>query len=285
MRNKKNLIDLNQPWKFRTGDNLSWAAKDFNDTAWGTIKPTDCWENQGYTNYDGYAWYRIRVMIPASLKKDALVKDSIQFVLGKIDDCDQVFLNGELMGENGKSIRQKVMPSVAFIKVEGIWSLNRRYVLSANDPRILWDQENMIAVRVYDQDGAGGMFSKPFEIAMVGLKDYIKFDFTSTGFVYTGDSMLSKKITIKNTSGKDDFKGVLTIEVLSRENENLISTMKADMDLLKNSNSDFSFPIISDRRKPSYASITFRETNSGQTVSEVLEIPYILTPEPKKNQK
>ena len=63
---QKNLIDLNQLWKFKTGDDLSWAAKDFNDTTWNTIKPTDWWENQGYTNYDGYAWYRIKVLIPAS---------------------------------------------------------------------------------------------------------------------------------------------------------------------------------------------------------------------------
>ena len=281
----QSLIDLNQPWKFKTGDSLAWAAKDFNDASWDTINPNDWWENQGYTGYDGYAWYRIRMVIPSSLKQDALVKDSIQLVLGKIDDCDQVYLNGELIGENGKSILQKEMQSDDFIKVEGVWSMSRRYVLPVNDPRILWDKENVIAVRAYDQHGAGGMFSKPFEIAMVGLRDYVKFDFTSTGFEYTGDSLLSKKITILNNSGKDDFKGILTIKVISRDNGNLISGIKADMDLLKNSKNDYSFSIVSDQSKPSYAAVTFREMNSGQTVSEFLEIPYILTPKPPKDPR
>jgi alpha-galactosidase len=246
---KDNLIDLNRPWKFKTGDSLSWAAQDYNDNKWDTINPTEIWENQGYKNYNGYAWYRVKVIIPASLKQNGLVKDSIRFSLGKIDDCDQVFLNGEMIGENGKSILQKEIPSDAFIKVEGVWSMNRRYVLNVNDPRILWDKENVIAVRSYDQQGAGGMFSKPFEISMVGLKDYVKFDFTSNGFVYTGDSMISKKINIKNISGKDDFKGILTVDVFSRENGNLVSGMKADMVLLKNSNNDFSsmlFPAKAD---------------------------------------
>jgi alpha-galactosidase len=282
---QKNLVDLNQPWKFKTGDSLSWAGKDFNDASWDTISPSDWWENQGYTGYDGFAWYRIKIIIPVSLKQNALVKDSIQFLMGKIDDCDQVFLNGEIIGENGKSILQKMTPSGEFIKVEGVWSMNRRYVLPVNDPRILWDQENVIAVRAYDQHGAGGMFSKPFEISMVGLKDYVKFDFTTTGFIYNGDSMLSKKITIQNISGKEDFQGVLSIEVFSRENENMVSRTKADMDLLRNSKSDFSFSVVSDLSKPSYASVTFRERNSGQTVSSQLEIPYILTPKPTKEPR
>jgi len=282
---QKNLMDLNQSWKFRTGDSLSWAAKDFNDASWDTIKPNDWWENQGYTGYDGYAWYRIKIVIPGSLRKNTIVKDSLRFLLGKIDDCDQVFLNGELIGENGKSILQKVLPADDFIKVEGVWSMNRRYVLPADDPRILWDQENVIAVRAYDQHGAGGMFSKPFEIAMVGLNDYVKIDFTSTGFTYTGDSMLSKTITLQNVSGKYDFQGVLTIDVFSRENKNQITKMEADMNLLKNTKSDFSFSIVSDLRKPCYACITFREKTDGQSVSEVLEIPYILTPKPPKEPK
>jgi hypothetical protein len=274
------MIDLNQPWKFMKGDNLAWAAKNFDDTSWDTIKPTDWWENQGYSDYDGFGWYRIKCVIPSSLQKDALVKDSIQFLLGKIDDCDQVFLNGEIIGENGKTIFRKEAPSDVFIKVEGVWSLNRRYVLPADDPRILWDEVNVIAVRTYDQHGAGGMFSKPFTVSMVGLKDYVKFDFTSTGFIYSGDSMISKNITLENISGTYNFNGDLTIDVISMENENLITKTEADMDLIKQSKSDFTFSVTTYLGQSLYACITFRERTHGQSVSEILEIPYILTPQP-----
>jgi alpha-galactosidase len=282
---QKDQIDLNQSWKFKTGDSISWAAVDFNDHSWDSIKPFDWWENQGYTNYDGFAWYRIRVFIPASIKQNAPVNDSIEFLLGKIDDCDQVFLNGEIIGENGKTLLKKEFPSDAFTRAEGVWSLGRRYVLPADDPRIRWDQENVIAVRVYDQHGLGGMFSKPFMVSMVGLKDYVRFDVTSSGFIYSGDSVISKTITIQNTSGKNDFQGVLTIDVFSRGNENLVSKTEADMDLLKNTKSEFTFRVVSDLSKPVYASITFREKAHGQTVTEFLEIPYILTPKPPREPR
>jgi hypothetical protein len=33
----KATFALNGPWRFRTGDNLAWAAANFDDSAWGTM--------------------------------------------------------------------------------------------------------------------------------------------------------------------------------------------------------------------------------------------------------
>jgi alpha-galactosidase len=275
---ENSAIKLDSAWKFKTGNDLAWAAKDFDDSSWDTIHPTDWWENQGYKNLDGYAWYRTRVIIPSSLKDVEYFKDSIQFLLGKIDDCDQVFLNGSLIGENGRSILTNQPPTDEFIKLRDIWSLPRWYVLPASDPRILWDQENVIAVRAYDQQGLGGMFSKPFEIAMTGLQDYIKFDLTSTGFDYTGDSIVSKKIILKNVSGKLEFKGILSVRIISRENQNLISEQTAELNFAPGATHDFTFTVSEGLKKPVYAMITFTDNASGDMVSEELGLPYILTP-------
>jgi len=67
-------IDLNIPWKFHTGDDIGWAAPAFDDSKWEKIDPSKVWEEQGYEGYDGFAWYRIRVVIPGSLISNAFIK-------------------------------------------------------------------------------------------------------------------------------------------------------------------------------------------------------------------
>ncbi len=62
---------LKSEWKFKTGDNSSWAWPEYDDSAWETIKAGIDWENQGYGTYDGFAWYRQKIFIPGDLKKQA----------------------------------------------------------------------------------------------------------------------------------------------------------------------------------------------------------------------
>jgi len=137
----ENKLDLSVQWKFHIGDDISWSGVSFDDAKWDLIKPTDNWENQGYKNLDGFAWYRIRIIIPRSLIYNAYIKDSLQIKLGKIDDYDQVFLNGELIGENAKVMPVNTEPRPDFFKGPSQWDVSRRYVLAANDARIHWDKE------------------------------------------------------------------------------------------------------------------------------------------------
>ena len=57
-------------WKFQTGDNTEWANTNFDDSKWPTITAGTNWESQGYSTYDGFAWYRQTIIIPSKLKKD-----------------------------------------------------------------------------------------------------------------------------------------------------------------------------------------------------------------------
>ena len=133
--------------------------------------------------------------------------------------------------------------------MRGKWDVPRRYVLSVQDPRIRWDQENTIAVRVYDQDGAGGMFSSPFSIGMVGLKDYIAIDITGGTFEIRGDTFYSKIISIKNVS-KKDYSGILTIDVRSYQNGNHIFKADTLLALKGGSSADLNFSLRTNMRKP-----------------------------------
>src|SRR5690349_13648541 len=87
--------------RFHTGDDPSWSASSFNDKDWPLIKAGQNWEPQGFDKYDGYAWYRFHILLPVGLKENAWWKDSIRLFLAKIDDADEVYLNGKLVAKHG----------------------------------------------------------------------------------------------------------------------------------------------------------------------------------------
>lgn len=154
-------------WKFQPGDNLEWLKPRFDDSAWKPIKAGESWESQGYGRYDGYAWYRVKFTLPANIQKRN-TPNAINFLLGRIDDCDQVFLNGRLLGQNGVTCediaRNATTATTTDLSKSGSAG-NRNYILEQNDPRMLWGKENTLAVRVYDAGGNGGILSPAYVIA------------------------------------------------------------------------------------------------------------------------
>jgi hypothetical protein len=173
----KDILTIRDAWKFKTGDNLEWAEPGFNDSQWDTLTARLFWERQGYPGYDGYAWYRKSVFIPSYLKKNSFFGDTLQFVLGLIDDTDQTFLNGQPLGSNGQSISE---PQSEFQQsFEGdqlAYSYYRVYKIPADDPRILWDQNNVLAIRVHDHGGNGGLFNPEPSVSMIDLKEFIDIE-------------------------------------------------------------------------------------------------------------
>ena len=271
---------LNTGWKFKTGDAAAWATSSFDDSSWATIDPKKNWDGQGYEGYIGFAWYRCKTLIRSSLKDQGNANDSLKIILGKIDDCDQVFLNGELIGENGRTISGKPRPSDGFIRETGTWDLDRRYILAANDPRIKWNGENLIAVRCYNQNGPGGMFGKPFEISMTNLRDKLKIDFTSGAFAFCGDSMIAKIISVINLTGTERFQGELAIEAFRCDNGIPIFSERSILDLAPHATIGKSVAFRKNPAVPAILKVSFTETITGKTISEEVEIPYILTPKP-----
>jgi len=89
-------IQLKDGWKFSATDNMNYSKTDYNDSQWQNISVGKNWDDQGYEDLDGFAWYRIRVFIPSSLKENSVLKDSIKIYLGKIDDYDQAYINGQI---------------------------------------------------------------------------------------------------------------------------------------------------------------------------------------------
>jgi hypothetical protein len=283
--NKKNItsIDLDKSWKFKTGDEATWSKPDADDSRWDSITTEKKWEDQGYANYDGYGWYRIKVIIPAALKESAYLKDSLKFFLGKIDDCDQFFLNGALIGENNKITSVATVDSI-FSKQQGFYATDRNYVLSVNNPNILWDKENILAVRVFDHGGGGGMYSPHLHIQMMDIREKIIIDKTSNAFKLEGEN-ISKLYIIKNTSSIE-LKGSFTITAKLDETQAVLFHLDDKLDLKPGESKEFP---VSFKASPDASTINFvfAHNDSKITIETSEEAPYILTPksgdEPKIN--
>lgn len=153
-------IDLSGEWRFRKNDSLEWAQPEWPDQKWETIQVPAYWEKQGH-NYDGIAWYRKTVTIPQSLSDSKLI-----LMLGQIDNIDEVYLNGTLIGRTGV-FPEKDDPGLT----RGFRGVERAYFVPPGVIR--FGKPNTIAIRVLDVHGVGGIY-----LGYVGFttrKDYLKY--------------------------------------------------------------------------------------------------------------
>lgn len=88
-------VAISAPWRFHTGDNPQWAASDFDDSQWPLLHTGKSWTDQGYPDYYGYAWYRIRVRLPANSAPLAIE-------IGQIYTSADVYVDGRLAGTIGR---------------------------------------------------------------------------------------------------------------------------------------------------------------------------------------
>lgn len=139
-------------WQFKKGDSEKWIDPSFDDRSWDQIFVPAYWETQGYPEYDGVGWYRLHFKISAELAKETLV-----LVLGRIDDLDETYVNGEEIGRTGR-IRSNPRRS----NLDGEYREFRAYTISAGVLKASTD--NVIAVRVYDGGGPGGIYEGPIGI-------------------------------------------------------------------------------------------------------------------------
>ncbi|MEI6501432.1 MAG: sugar-binding domain-containing protein, partial [Armatimonadota bacterium] len=153
-------------WLFRTdpaavGEKEGWQATPLPDTEWRALQVPGGWEEQGitdprpgeaprpkngmpYSDYDGVGWYRLHVIVPAGW-----AGQDLQLLLGSVDDEDRTFFNGELVGATPDQ-----RPGAAPLAGPPVGVLRRYNVPAA---LVQAGAENVIAVRVTDGGGPGGM--------------------------------------------------------------------------------------------------------------------------------
>ncbi len=155
------LIHISGFWKFNSGDNLLWATPDFNDSEWDSLIVPCFWEHQGYSDLDGFAWYRKEIHIPGKYTSSELI-----LAAGKINDVDEVYFNGILIGRTGS-----IEPLKDTIDGISTWRIERFYRIPHD--LIRYDQPNTIAVRIFDAMRTGGIWYGP--LGLTTLSAYEKY--------------------------------------------------------------------------------------------------------------
>jgi sialate O-acetylesterase len=123
---------LDTVYNFDPGMKEKWYLSETDVTKWKEIQAPMIWESAGYQNLDGVAWYRLGITLSA---KD--VEGKVTLSLGPIDDNDETYVNGKLVGKTSK------------------YDFPRQYTI---EPGVLKEGKNIICVRVIDTGGGGGFW-------------------------------------------------------------------------------------------------------------------------------
>ncbi|QIL76895.1 9-O-acetylesterase [Hymenobacter sp. HDW8] len=120
----------------------SWTDPAYTPTSWPTMQLPGLWEDQPehpeLRGFDGIIWLRREVTLPATVAGQPLTLS-----LAQIDDRDSTWFNGVLVGStNG-------------------YTQPRGYTVPGTAVRA---GRNVIAVRVVDTGGGGGIWGKPEEL-------------------------------------------------------------------------------------------------------------------------
>ena len=140
--------DLAGRWRFHPGDDPAWASPAFDDARWDVVTVPGRWETQGYPDLDGYAWYRTTFTL-----KDPDDGPHV-LVLGRIDDLDEVWVDGVRVGGTGDLDARHVQGDE--------WQRLRVYPLPESLLRAR--ATHTLAVRVYDGLIGGGIYEGPVGI-------------------------------------------------------------------------------------------------------------------------
>jgi len=131
-------FETNDPGS-RPSSSLSGPAVD--TSIWRVMRLPNKWEDAGLPGFDGVAWFRREFDLPANWAgREASLH------LGAIDDADSTWVNGRLIGNTSS------------------WNTPRVYSIPAGT---LKPGRNVIAVRVLDTGGGGGLWGGTDAIRLV----------------------------------------------------------------------------------------------------------------------
>ncbi|WP_420149418.1 sialate O-acetylesterase [Spirosoma sp.] len=135
------LIQAQQGTLPSADEEKTWANADLNDASWKTIAMPGDWEWRGLPTFDGVVWLRQEVVIPEGSKLQTIVLH-----MGPVDDGDSTFVNGQFVGSRkGAAAREYHLP-------DGLLKTGR----------------NVIAVRIADRGGAGGLMGQEDQYYLSG---------------------------------------------------------------------------------------------------------------------
>jgi len=135
----RSVATVPMKWKFKLDfaqgkprEDNQYIEADYDDGAWTEINIGQAWEDQGFGNYDGGAWYRAEIKIEAGDEERP-----VYMAFGGLDLHGYVYINGKFVGEHH------------------IW--DRPFILDITEG-VKRGEKNTVSIYVYDTTGMGGIY-------------------------------------------------------------------------------------------------------------------------------
>ena len=173
----------NGTWKFRAGDDRTWAVSSLEDRDWQNVTVPANWHTYGVELPTEFAWFRRRFHSSAVQRK---LDESghLRLALGPIADADETFVNGVRVGRTGlfpadEAALQAWEPRLT-PRSKGVCADALQYRVYKLPARSLRGGDEVVAVRVFaaarrraqpwpcglvDPPGGGDRLSGPFDPA------------------------------------------------------------------------------------------------------------------------
>lgn len=146
----------------------TWKNADLNDAGWPRMVLPKLWESGALPDVDGVVWFRKTIDVaPEAAGKEA------ELHLSMIDDNDETYVNGTKVGSTHG------------------YNIKRVYAIPAG---VLKAGKNVIAVRVEDTGGGGGIYGEASDI---------KLSINSSSQSLAGDWAFRIEKTVSNGNGMD----------------------------------------------------------------------------------
>ncbi|MFC3559283.1 beta-L-arabinofuranosidase domain-containing protein [Pedobacter jamesrossensis] len=177
-------ISLSGKWSYSFIDDDHYAQPLFDDSKWNTKEGNALKWTNDLPKTSNIIWIRKKILIPSTLKKELEKTGALMLYLGRIKQEDKFYFNGYVAGETNSG------------------DIKRAYILKPE--QILWDKENIIAVRISHWGGSSSVESTP-SIESAKLENILLLKTSAYG-VTNKDQVKNKKATyrlsIKNFSDK-----------------------------------------------------------------------------------
>lgn len=135
----KRIEDL-QGAKINTASASTFNESAYDDSKWPELNEPQLWEQQSLGEFDGVVWLRKSIIVSA---EDSNKPATLE--LSKIDDEDITYVNGVEVGRTNR------------------YDAYRKYIIPAG---ILKAGTNVIAVRVTDNGGGGGIYGEAADLKL-----------------------------------------------------------------------------------------------------------------------
>lgn len=251
--------------RFMVGDNPEWKNPGFDDSRWRTVSIHQLLDKQGILMPHTFAWFRIHFTLTPALRSKSDLQQALILHLGIIDDADQTFLNGELVGKTGKNPKDDG-------EEQSMWDTKRNYIFE-NTSKINWNGDNVIAVRVYNGGDPGGMAGEGQGVTIANLIDGLSMNCAE--YDTKKDGVMLCRIMLDNKFLHAQ-KGRLKVRITLPETGELVSEKSYTVNL--NGHSQKSFNVNYPKNEWSKITLTYTDAKN-RTEKMLVHYPkYVLTP-------